>query len=141
MKVRTQKVIRRRCRPRFGVPAARDEARAEGQVVRLERGQQVGDVFRLVGEVAVHLDHEVGAQGQGGLEAVDAARAAAAPLRPDQGVDAGIGPRPFLDDAARAVGRIVVGHEDVDVVVGQRQVPDGPDQVGDVLRPRCRSGS
>ena len=36
-------------------------------------GQQVRDVFRGVGEIGVHFDDEISAEGQGGPQAVDAA--------------------------------------------------------------------
>ncbi|OQB50529.1 MAG: hypothetical protein BWX98_02623 [Candidatus Aminicenantes bacterium ADurb.Bin147] len=100
-----------------GIPAARNKPGPEDEVGLGGRGQQVRDVFRGVGEIRVHLDDEIRAEGQGGLQPVDAAGAAAAALLPDEGVDAGIGRRPLLGPAAGAVRGIVVGHDDPDIGV------------------------
>ncbi|OQB49695.1 MAG: hypothetical protein BWX98_02657 [Candidatus Aminicenantes bacterium ADurb.Bin147] len=115
-----------------GVPAARNEPRTENEVGLGGRGQQVRDVFRGVGEIGVHFDDEISAEGQGGPQAVDAAGAAAAALLPDQGVNAGISRRPLLGPAARAVRGIVVGHDNADIGV-QGKGKDRLDHVGDIL--------
>ena len=53
--------MKRRTSPQFRDAAARDVPRAEHEVGLVRGGDQPGDVGRVVGEVAVHLQHEVGA--------------------------------------------------------------------------------
>jgi hypothetical protein len=90
------------------------------------------NVFRRMGKIGVHFDDIVRAEGESGFESVDAAGPAAAALGPDEGVDTGIRGRAFLDVTAGAVGRIIVGHEDVDFGL-DLEGEQGVDQVGDVL--------
>ncbi len=115
------------------VPPARDEPRAQDDIVPVHRRNEVRDVAGIVGEVPVHLDDEVRPEGQGGLEAVEAGGSPAPPLRPDEGADASVLPAHRLRDAPGPVGGIVVDHENVEVGV-EREGEDRPDELGDVLR-------
>ena len=64
--------MKRRVAPQFGNRAARDVARPEHEVgALLGGGDQLGNRGRVVGEVAVHLEHELGAVGERAPEAGD----------------------------------------------------------------------
>ena len=60
----------RRRRPQFHA-AAVDVAGAEDEVGSVRGGQQARDVRRVVGEVAVHLEDELGSVGERPMEAGD----------------------------------------------------------------------
>ncbi len=92
--------------------AALRPAGAEGQVgAGLARSDQAGHVLRIVGEVAVDLEHELGPRRQGPAEPRDVGGPKALLGGAMQHVDPGQLGRERIGDRAGAVGRVVVDHE------------------------------
>lgn len=75
-----------------------DEARPQDEIIDLAGVHELGYVAGLMRQVTVHLDYEVGAQGEGPAEAVDARRAPAAPLLAEEELHPLILAGPLLND-------------------------------------------
>ena len=95
---------------------------------RAER-QQLGQHLRRMREVRVHLYDEVGRQRERPPEALLVRRTDAEPGTVVDEVDPRVGGGERLDRRRRAVGRVVVDHQDI--AVGGRA--DGGDELRNVL--------
>ncbi len=103
---------KRRSRPQFSVPPPAHVARAEYEI-RVTRGRdQPWHVARVVGEVAVHLEDELGFAGEEMSEPCDVRRPDSFLLRSVQYGDPRELAREAIGDLPGSVRRAVVDHED-----------------------------
>ena len=112
-----------------GHAAARDVARAEHEAgARARERDQARERRGVVGAVGVHLAHDLRALGERALEARDVGGAEAELGGPvdDLGAER-------LRERAGAVGRVVVDHDDVEVLAGERG-PGALDHAGEAVR-------
>ncbi len=107
--------------PPVGGAAAGDVAGTEREIgALLDCGDQPRHVGRVVREVAVHLEHELGAAREDVPEPVDVGAAESLLPRPVEHFDPGkFGGEP-IGDLARPVGGVVVDDKDVHVLVRER---------------------
>ena len=94
-----------RQRPVGGAAAGR-VARAQREVgAGVDRRDQARDVARVVGEVGVHVQHEIGAAIECPLEAGDVGHTETLSLRAMEHLDRGIGGGDGVGQLARTIGR------------------------------------
>ena len=111
--------------------AARDVARAEDEVGLLGRRREPEYVRGVVGEVAVHLEHELGAQPERVAEACEVGRAEPFLTRPVEDVDVVVPGGKPVGDLAGPVRRVVVDDQDVQVL--ERKTAERPNHRLEVL--------
>ena len=93
-------------------PAAGHVARAEHEVGVPRGGDEALDVRRVVRQVGVHLEHELGAAAQRDVEAGEVGRPEALALRAVQDLDGGELRGEGVGDPPRPVRGVVVDDED-----------------------------
>lgn len=101
-------------------------ARAEDEVGILGGSEEGGDVVRVVGEVAVHFEDELVIAFEGPLEAGAVGAAEAVFFGAMEDVNAGVLFGDGVGNLARAIGRIVIDDEQLDVIgVAHDALDDG----------------